>query len=252
MKAISNEPTAAPPLNAMRLSFEPQPVTPVPVPQRPQPQPPAPLPAPVPVPAAPSIDPAQRQRAIAAIGNARQHVQQAQGRHANGTPQFNSAVQALNDANSRAAGAKTNDDLAQAIAAAENASMLADTAVAPGAPPVPAPQIPAPTRPTAAANAVLGDYQRQLRSALTDYFNGEFESATRGFKDLSQKLPSNGWIWAFLGASQYSQYAFEADETYKAQALDSFRKAKQFRSWKGGLPDKYFSRRIRRVFETAG
>ena len=64
-------------------------------------------------------------------------------------------------------------------------------------------------------------------------------------------MPKNGWIWAFLGASQYSQYAFEADESYKSQALQSFRKAKQIRTWKNGLPEKYFSKRIRRVFSAS-
>ena len=65
-------------------------------------------------------------------------------------------------------------------------------------------------------------------------------------------MPKNGWIYAFLGASQYSQYAFEADEKYKAAAMDSFRKAKQYGKWKNGLPEKYFSKRIRRVFASAG
>jgi hypothetical protein len=65
-------------------------------------------------------------------------------------------------------------------------------------------------------------------------------------------MPKNAWIWAFLGASQYSQYAFEADDTYKTQAMESFRKAKQLKRWNGGLSAKYFSKRIRKVFESAG
>ncbi|HKO59453.1 MAG TPA: hypothetical protein VJ276_26530 [Thermoanaerobaculia bacterium] len=65
-------------------------------------------------------------------------------------------------------------------------------------------------------------------------------------------MPSNAWIWAFLGASQYSLYAFEADESYRTAAMASFRKAKQLRKWNGGLPDKYFSKRIRAVFANAG
>ena len=32
-------------------------------------------------------------------------------------------------------------------------------------------------------------------------------------------MPTNGWIYAFLGASQYSLYAFEADENYRKEAL---------------------------------
>jgi hypothetical protein len=65
-------------------------------------------------------------------------------------------------------------------------------------------------------------------------------------------MPNNGWIYAFLGASQYSLYAFEADENYKKEALNSFRKAKQLRRWNDGLPQKYFSRRIRDAFRDQG
>ncbi len=102
------------------------------------------------------------------------------------------------------------------------------------------------------AAKVLEDYKRQLRRALENYFNGEFDDASRDFSDLTRKLPDNAWIWAFLGASQYSQYAFEADESYRAAALKSFRKAKTLRTWKGGLPEKYFSKRIRRAFDREG
>ena len=87
-----------------------------------------------------------------------------------------------------------------------------------------------------------------MRRALEYYFAGEFEEATHRFQALTRKMPTNGWIHAFLGASQYSQYAFEADEAYRAAALESFRRAKQLRSWKDGLPPKYFSKRIRQVF----
>jgi hypothetical protein len=60
-------------------------------------------------------------------------------------------------------------------------------------------------------------------------------------------------VWAFLGASQYSQYALGASETYKASAISSFRKARACSKWKDGLPEKYFSRKIRKVFkENAG
>jgi hypothetical protein len=108
------------------------------------------------------------------------------------------------------------------------------------------------TRPAAATDAVLRDSQRRVRSALEKYFNGEFGEAATIFAGLTRDMPTNGWIWAFLGASQYSQYAFEADEQYKSAAMESFRKAKRLGGFKGGLPQKYFSRRIRRVFESAG
>jgi hypothetical protein len=98
---------------------------------------------------------------------------------------------------------------------------------------------------------VLGDTAKRLRSALESYFSGEFEDASSQFTRLSQEMPKNGWIWAFLGASQYSRYAFEADESYKSAAMQSFRKAKHYHSWKNGLPQKYFSKRIRNVFLSA-
>ena len=97
----------------------------------------------------------------------------------------------------------------------------------------------------------VAESRERVRAALENYFSGEFETASAQFARLSQEMPKNGWIWAFLGASQYSRYAFEADESYKSQAMQSFKKAKRYRSWKDGLPQKYFSKRIRRVFESA-
>jgi hypothetical protein len=173
----------------------------------------------------------------------------AQGRKANGAPQFSQGAQYLADANSRNATARSNDDLNAVIASADNATMMFDAAPAPGAPPAPMP-VPIQPKATAAASTVLADYQPILRRALRNYFNGEFEIAAKDFESLSQQLPKNGWVWAFLGASQYSQYAFEADEAYRRRALDSFKKAKQY--GRRDLPEKYFSRRIRRAFENAG
>jgi tetratricopeptide (TPR) repeat protein len=229
--------------------------TPPPEPQ-PQPQPAAPqpriVPPPVPVPAqpaAPTIDPALRQRANTEINQAKTRLAAAMQRKAGNTPQYAQATQALTDALSRSAGARSNDDLNAAIASAQNAATIADLAPAPGAP---APQPAAiPTRPTQASAVVLADSSRRVREALESYFRGEFEDATRQFRTLSQDLPNNGYIWAFLGASQYSQYAFEADGRYKDEALQSFHKAKSLRKWNGGLPPKYFSRRIRKVFDSA-
>lgn len=234
---------------------------PAPVPQ-PQPQPVRPAPVPVPqpstpilqpsTPAAPSIDPGLRARAASALNAAKAKLAAAQKRKATASPQYGQALSAFTDANTRNATARSNDDLNSVIAVAENAGMLADSAVVAGAPAAPAPNLTPVPRPSAATEAVLADYRPLIRNALENYFAGEFETATRNFEELSRKLPNNGWIWAFLGASQYSVYAFEADETFKASALESFRKAKRMKSWKGGLPDKYFSKRIRRVFDNVG
>jgi tetratricopeptide (TPR) repeat protein len=222
----------------------------------PQPQPPAPqpriTPVPVPVPlqpAAPSIDPALRQRATAEITQARARLTAAQQRKAGNTPQYTQATQALTDALTKSANAHSNDDLNAAIASAQNAATIADLAPAPGAP-IPAP-VPVPTRPTQASAVVLADASRRVRDALESYFRGEFEDATNKFRTLSHDMPTNGYIWAFLGASQYSQYAFEADDAFKDQAMESFRRAKNLRKWNGGLPPKYFSKRIRKVFDSA-
>jgi tetratricopeptide (TPR) repeat protein len=226
-------------------------------PPPPEPQPPAPqprvVPAPVPVPvqpAAPSIDPALRQRANAEINQAKTRLAAAMQRKAGNTQQYGQATQALTDALTKIGNARSNDDLNAAIASAQNAATIADLAPAPGAP-APPPQPVISTRPVQATNAVFADSTRRVRDALESYFNGEFDDATKKFSSLSHDMPTNGYIWAFLGASQYSQYAFEADDTFKDEAMKSFRKAKNLRKWNGGLPPKYFSRRIRKVFDSA-
>jgi tetratricopeptide (TPR) repeat protein len=227
----------------------PEPVAPTPTPVQPRPVTPNPI-TPSPVPAAPAIDPALRQRAQAAINEAKEHLKSAQQRKATASPQYAQALQTFLGANSGLGVAKSNDELNNVIIAAQNVAVLADSAVAPGLPPNPTPVL-TPPRPVAAADAALGATKERLRKALESYFAGEFEEATRSFQSLSQDLPRNGWIWAFLGASQYSQYAFEADDNYKTAAMASFKKAKTLNRWKA-LPEKYFSKRIRKAFENAG
>lgn len=215
---------------------EPQP-PPTPVPQV------VPQPTPRPVPAGPVIDQALRQQVGNAINAANQSLAAARERKAAGSNEYRNAMSALADANQRLATAKSNDDLQAALGPANNAKLFADSAMAP-----PPPTAPIVSKPTGATNIVLGDTARRVRNALENYFNGDFDQASTQFERLAQEMPKNGWIWAFLGASQYSRYAFEADESYRAAALQSFRKAKQLRSWKGGLPQKYFSKRIRAAF----
>ena len=226
---------------------EPEPVKPEPA----KPEPSKPTPS---TPTAPQIDPALRQRAASALGTAKQKLQEAQRRRATGSPQYAQAMSLYTDATTRNAAVKSNEDLSAIISMAENAGDLAELAAVPapgGFIPAPVPA-PVPTKPAIVTDVLLDDYKVQLRSALESYFAGDFDEASRAFLDLTTKLPNNGWIWAFLGASQYSQYAFEADESYRAAALKSFRKAKLLRSWKGGLPEKYFSKRIRRAFQQEG
>ena len=215
----------------------------------PQPTRPVPVLTPQPVqPTTPAIDPALRQRTAAAVEHAKQRLAAAQQRRATASPQYGQALQAITAANTQLATAKTNDELNAALAAADNATLLADSATASAAATSTAP-VP---RPAAATNLVLADTTRRVRTALEAYFRGDFDDAAREFQGLSLVMPGNGWIWVFLGASQYSQYAFEADESYKSAAMQSFRKAKKLRTWKNGLPERYFSKRIRRVFDAAG
>jgi tetratricopeptide (TPR) repeat protein len=234
---------------------------PDPTPVRPTPTPVNPTPVnPTPAPVVPSIDPALRQRASSALSAARGKLTAAQQRRATASPQYSSAMTMLTDATTRNATAKSNADYDAIIQLAENAGDLADLATGPqvAVTPSPAPVTPSPTAPvipksTAATDMVLDDAKRQLRRALENYFAGDFDVASRDFEALTRKLPNNAWIWAFLGASQYSQYAFEADATFKSAAERSFREAKRLRRWgKDGLPSRYFSRRIRRAFDTAG
>jgi tetratricopeptide (TPR) repeat protein len=228
-------------------------VRPDPVRTDPRPTPPV---VTTPVPAAPTIDPALRQRAAAAISAAKGRIQAAQQRRATGSQQYAQALAMFTDASTRSASPRTNEDLNGVITLAQNAADLADLAQAPNAPPVTAP-VPPPVVPRSAAATTTvmqeADYSADVRRALENYFAGEFESATEQFTELTRRLPSNGWLWAFLGASQYSQYAFDADERNRDAALRSFRRARQLRSWGDGLPPRYFSPRIRKAFnETPG
>ncbi|HUP59912.1 MAG TPA: hypothetical protein VNA69_05790 [Thermoanaerobaculia bacterium] len=217
---------------------------PEPAPTRPEPVRPAPAPV---QPAAPAIDPGLRQRASNAIAAAKQKLQAAERRRATGSQPYVQAMSLITDATVKNASPKNNDDLNAIIGLAESAADLADLAAAPA---VATPAAPGITpKPVAATTTILADAQAQVRRALEYYFAGEFNESTKRFRTISQSMPNNGWIWAFLGASQYSQYAFEADETYRRQALESFQKAKKLGKWgKSGLPEKYFSKRIRKAF----
>lgn len=239
-------------------SSEPEPApVPAPVqPTRPVITTPAPVTTTTSAPALPQIDPAQRQRASAALAGARQKLAGAQQRRATGSPQYNQATSIFTDATTRFGNARNNDDLTTVITLAENAGDIADLAMPPNAPapPVVATTTPSPIvpKPVAATTQIIDEHAGDVKRALELYFDGEFQDATQLFQQLAAKMPNNGWIYAFLGASQYSVYAFEADENYKKAALESFRKAKQLRTWNGGLPQRYFSRRIRDAFRDQG
>jgi tetratricopeptide (TPR) repeat protein len=247
-------------LAASNAAPEPEPARPEPArPTQPVVTQPAPAPA---QPVIPQIDPSLRQRAAAALSTARQKIQAAQQRRATTSPHYAQASNMFGDATSRNATARTNDDLNGVISMADSAADLADLAMPPATPVIastttqsplnPPPVIP---KPAAVTTTIMqeADYSADVKQALESYFNAEFEDAARQFEELARKMPNNGWIHAFLGASQYSIYAFENDERYKREALRSFERAKQLRKWPGGvLPEKYFSRRIRKAFEEEG
>jgi tetratricopeptide (TPR) repeat protein len=206
-------------------------------------------------PAAPQIDPGQRQRASVALAGARQKLEGAQRRRAASSPQYSQASSIFNDATTRFGSARNNEDMAAVINMAENAGDLAELAMPASAPPpvvattTPSPIVP---KPDSATTQIIDQHADAVKGALEQYFAGEFEEAAARFERLTNEMPNNGWIYAFLGASQYSLYAFEADESYRKAALNSFRKAKQLRTWNGGLPSKYFSKRIRNAFREEG
>lgn len=231
---------------------DPEPARPDPTPTRPAPVVTQPAPS---QPAVPQIDTALRQRAAGALAGAKQKIQAAQQRRATASPQYAQAMSIFTEATTRNASARTNNDLSDVITMASNAGDLADLAAAPvvaTTPAAPSPVTPAPVvpKPAAATTTIMqeADYSAEVKRALDNYFAAEFETAAQQFEELARKMPNNGWIYAFLGASQYSMYAFEADERYRTEAIKSFRRARQLRSWKDGLPSKYFSKRIRKAF----
>lgn len=209
----------------------------------PDPTPPPPQPPP-PQPPTDLIDPVLRAQADSGMKQAQDRLEAAQQRGATGTNEYKEAMQQYRNANSRLTSATSNADLRAVINVAREVVLLANSAniIVPPPPPPPGPEEP-----------ILGPIRANLRGALESYFEGDFVAAERKFKALANKdLPKNPWIWAFLGASQWSRYAFETEDYLKRDAINSFKKARQY-GWKGGLPQKYFSRRIRNAFaNTAG
>lgn len=203
---------------------------------------------PPPPPPPPSIDPLLRRNAETAVNQALDSLEAAQQRSAAGTTEYKDAMTQYREASRRLNSVTSNDDLRTVIRVAGDAVRLANLAIV-----IPPPPPPTDTTKTAIVeNDVLGPTRKNLRLALVSYFEGDFVAAETKFKGLSRDLPRNPWIWAFLGASQWSRYAFETEEELKVEAIRSFKKARQY-GWKGGLPQKYFSRRIRNAFEkTAG
>jgi hypothetical protein len=100
------------------------------------------------------------------------------------------------------------------------------------------------------ADDVLEEMRRRVRSALDSYFSGRFAEASAQLTNLTRDNPSNGFLWAFLGASRYSEYYIDGERnaTMRQQAENAFRQAR--RNGMADLPPAYFSPRIRRFFVT--
>jgi tetratricopeptide (TPR) repeat protein len=228
-----------------KLAEADNPPAPVPVPV-PIPQPPVPVPVPVPVPQPPSLDPVLRSQADAALGEARQALDRARQRRATNTQQYANAMSEFSAANTRQARARSNQELRDVIAQAQNAELMADSAVISIPTPVPQPQ--------PGGGGEIPVWSGRVRVALERYFQGEFDLASEAFDQLTKdaELRRNAWIWAFLGASKYSQYAFNTEASDRDAAMRAFQEARRLGFGRDGLPEKYFSRRIREAFRTSG
>src|SRR5947209_7388227 len=120
------------------------------------------------------------------ITSANQSLASARDRKASGSPDYQKAMAALMEANQRSATAKNNDDLQAALASANNAKLLADSAMAPVPVSIPQPLTTTiASKPNIATGVVLGDTARRVRHALESYFNGDFDEAVSQFHRLS-------------------------------------------------------------------
>lgn len=203
-----------------------------------------------PTPSLPAVDPnlaPMRRRAEELIAAAERRRDQAMAREAQGyaASQFNSAQNLLLQAETRRAGAETAADwkavgdladrsqraFSLAITTAQAAATKAQTSV------------------NAVADDVLSPMKTRLRSALEDYFNGNFDRAATTFAALARSLGDNANIHAYLGASHYYSYYLGGNsqpEKLKA-ARDAFSRARRLNP-KLTLSSKYFSPRVRTFF----
>ena len=146
---------------------------------------------------------------------------------------FNSAVSQLSNARSLASRARTAPDWQRVSDAAEAARLTFEEAIVIAE---------NPDDPNA-------DIRRRIRIALDSYFGGSFSNASEDFQRLVTEQPENAMLWAFLGASIYSEYYIggEVNQVAKRDAEAAFRQAKKrLRE----LDPRYFSPRIRAFYAT--
>lgn len=99
------------------------------------------------------------------------------------------------------------------------------------------------------ADDVLSPARKRLRTALEDYFSGNFDRAASGFQALSNlNIPL---IYAYLGASHYYSWYLggNVDDRKLAAAKSAFRQARKLNP-RLTLSARYFSPRVRNFYDT--
>ncbi|HUF18737.1 MAG TPA: hypothetical protein VMS12_11905 [Thermoanaerobaculia bacterium] len=94
----------------------------------------------------------------------------------------------------------------------------------------------------------MEEMRRRVRGALDSYFSGRFTEASTQLINLTRENPSNGFLWAFLGASRYSEYYIDGERNaaLRQASENAFRQARL--NGMTELSPAYFSPRIRRFF----
>lgn len=156
-----------------------------------------------------------------------------QGADSAAKDRFNSGMSQLSNARSLASRARTAPDWQRVSDSAEAARLSFEEAIVIAQ---------NPDDPDA-------DIRRRIRIALDSYFSGRFSDASSDFQRLVTEEPENAMLWAFLGASRYSEYYIsgEVNQLARRDAEAAFRQAKRRIK---ELDPRYFSPRIRAFFAT--
>lgn len=204
---------------------------------------------PISVPTTPGVDPqleparAQAQSAIAQADRKNNEARRANAPTA-ARNDYNSALRKLADAQQKLATARTVADMRAVsdLASEANGKFSAAITIAQGAAP--------PPLPTRAADDVLKAARTKIVKAIETYYSGDYNAASRQFREIAREVSKDPMVWAFLGASQYSEYYLDGDlkPELKEQAEESFRQAKKLRK-SFELDGQYFSPRIQRFFK---
>lgn len=246
---------------AKTASPEPEPAPSKPAPREPSPPPvqppvnnPPPVrvtPPPVQTQPGPTSDPlldSARSQALSMINQAKARNQAAIKARAATTAaaEFQRGSSFLSNAQSRQGFARTAADWRQVsdLASQANGSFDASITIAQNA------ALTQKTLPAKATEDILSTPKSRIIAAVESFYLGDYDDATSRFQTLSQENPKNPMIWAFLGASQYSEWTLNGDQKpgLKEDAVESFKQARKLKS-SFKLPDRYFSPRIRRFFE---